>query len=725
MDYRNTTLRFVDLGLNLRDTPDKVGEGQWIDLTNVRSTQEGFITLREGNTLFVETLLAFPHTARRLDPATLIVGGGNFLFHNSDVYTDPVAGGVFSGFSGNPLSLVPFKAPDASAPWMFVGDSLVMKKADAAGNLYQWGGEAPNTVATAVAAGAGALNSSVAGAVTYRWRYIYRSSTSGARTNPSPLMPVGVALTNQQADVTCQGTNDPQFDQIELYRQGGVNTDATYRFVASATNTPGLVVIRDNVADSVAAVGEPLLLTRFRPFQSSVGGVQTTVALPYVWGPFQNFLLACGDPNRPGYLYWTNQADPDSADVVNNVQITSQVEELLNGFVYDLQPFVWSRENLYRIDYGVGVTTFRGTPTACGRGLATPWAFCVGPQIFFLSQDGIYVTDGRSPAVSITEENLRPIFNGLAVGEYTPVDFDEPTVLRLSWAGQELYFTYQDTAGEQQVLSWHAQYKRWRRWSYDLAVAPGFFYDDENQAQIRILLPTSGGVGQIVTTALTDAGSTIEARAQTGYFDFGAPQTLKVFGNVIVDADPTNGDIEVEVFFDNGDVVGPTFTLTGTGRQKFPLDLADTYAYNVSFVFSFGTGAAVFPAASLYQAEVQWHQDEERVGHWQYPATTHGLSGWQQLRDGYIDLDSTGVVRLTVTIDGSQVDTYDIPSTGGLRLKRYVKFAPRKGKVFEYELNGVAGATFLLYGEDCELRLKPWNTNLGYALLSPFKGSAA
>jgi hypothetical protein len=716
VDYTNSTFRCAQLGLDLRDVNDTVREGYWVRLNNVTSSQEGFLTLRDGTVTFVETLGAAtgPHSVRRLDPTTLIIGAGFSLFRNSTLYIDTATGVIFLGFSGNPLSMVSYKAPGSDDPWMFIGDSLVLKKVAADGRMYQWGGEPPSVTASAVTGGAGLLNSSVAGAVTYRWRYIYHSSTSGARTNPSPEMPTGLSAVSQQAVVTTQGSNDPQFDTIELFRTGGVNTDGTYRLVGTATNTPGPVVIIDNVPDSSAAVAEPMLTDRFRPFQSVLAGAQVTVPLPYIW-PFQNFILGVGDTNRPGYLYWTNPGEPDSADVFNNVQITPQSEPLIAGFTYEKQPFTFSRDNLYAIEYGIGVTTFRGALTACGRGLSSPWAYSAnGPLIYFLSGDGIYATDGQSPAQSITEKSLRPIFNGLAVGNFQPVDFTDEAALRLWWAGQELYFTYKDTAGEQHTLIWHSAYDRWR--SLTSQVPMTLVYEDENQAQTRVFTSLGPGLATFDPSATTDAAQTFSANVRTGSLDFGKPQTLKEFGNIIIDADPAGRTIVVTPLYDAETVTGASFTLSGTGRQKFPVDLGDIYAYSVAFDFAWSGGEQ-----KLYQFDLLLHLDEERIGHWEYPHTSHGLSGWQQLRDGYLALNSTGVVTMTVESD-DKVDTYTIPSTAGQRRKLYVKFRPRKGKVFRYSLDG---GPFLLYGDDCELRLKPWNTNLGYAMLSPFKGGGA
>jgi hypothetical protein len=75
-------------------------------------------------------------------------------------------------------------------------------------------------------------------------------------------------------------------------------------------------------------------------------------------------------------------------------------------------------------------------------------------------------------------------------------------------------------------------------------------------------------------------------------------------------------------------------------------------------------------------------------------------------------------VTLTQVVDGT-THTYTIPSTSGERRKVYVKFDPVKGKVYQWKLD--SASNFRLYGEECELRMKPWNEEIGYKSVSPFE----
>jgi hypothetical protein len=110
--------------------------------------------------------------------------------------------------------------------------------------------------------------------------------------------------------------------------------------------------------------------------------------------------------------------------------------------------------------------------------------------------------------------------------------------------------------------------------------------------------------------------------------------------------------------------------------------------------------------------------DEEAIVHWEFPETSHGFSGWQQVRDLYIAGRFTIDADLIVSIDGTEY-SYTIPSTGGARLKQHIWLQPKKGKMFRYITN--SSVPFRIYGEDCEVRVKPWNTALGYQLISPFR----
>lgn len=707
-DYNNLSFRIVDVGLDLRDVNDKVKEGQWVRLKNAESTQEALLTTRKGRALLVNTgVAANVHTIKRLDDFALLIGVGTRLFANSTEYVYPTP-----EFSANPLSIAVMQPESSPNVWGYIADSNVMRKVDSDGHYFKWGITGGMNAVTVTIGGAGGLNSSVPGAVGYDWRVVYTSSLTGARSNPTPIMPAKVTVVNQSANVSVSASLDPQVDGIEVYRRGGVIPNQ-WRLTTTGPNTTGVIV--DSNADADIATALPLSISNDVPF-TTVGGdgnAITEVAMPYIAGPFLGkYILACGDPVRPGFLHWTNAGEPDGAASTNNVQVTSPAEPLIGICLFLGTPYVFTRDNLYGIDYGQTGLTFRGRLTSCGRGMAAPWAFAVGPEIYFWSQDGIYATSGDAPANSISEA-IRPIFRGEDVGTFKAVDYSAQGSLRLQYAGQLLHVFYKDTSGDNQHLIWDSQYDRWRQVEMNEQV-PTSIYDDENQHQVRTYIGTN--VGKVLEIGGSDdVGLAIDVNARTGSMDFDAPQTFKELGNIIVDANPQGGTITITPYTEAEEVALTPIMLTGTGRQKWARSLNDTYCHSVAFDFAWSEGA------TIYQFELLWRMDEEAVRHWEFPETTHGLGGWQHLRDGYITVRSSAPLTLTVTVDGTPYTATFRASTntGGARRKLYFDMPPTKGKVFRYSID--SEADFRLYGEDCELRLKPWNTALGYQLVSPFR----
>jgi hypothetical protein len=714
-DYRNFTFRLVDAGLNLRDAPDKVNEGKWVRLANVGTPQEAEISARPGTDLVATTDPTTPlHTIKRLDSNTLILGHGQRLSTQAETL-------ILSGLSGNILSVIPFKPIGASETWAYIGDSDQMIKVHADGSVFQWGIDPPAAGTTVTLDGAGGLDSSVAGASAYDWIATYASSRTGAEGNGSPASSFSVTGAGIAVLVSVAPSTDPQVDEVRFYRRGGTLND-DYLLSGTAVNNPALTTItyRDARADSEIFLAQPLSRAKFRPFVSvdANGTTAYAVPLPYLAGPaFGKYIVGVGDPHRPGYFYWTNIEDPDSADAFNNVQVTAPSEPLIVVKIYNGQPYTFSRDNAYAMDVDPNVGTFQGRKLPLGRGAASPFAVAVGPLMFVASNDGIYKTGGDDSGVSITEDSLRPLFHGYEVEGYKPIDFASPQFIRLYYAGQDLHFLYRDVDGGRQHLVWSSIYERWQA-SVESSIIDIAVYGDENSALGTVFLGgLDGSLYQRSVNAITDGGTNFTVTARTGFLDFGAPQTFKEFGNLIVDADCDGATVTITPILDNdaSQTLTP-LTITGTGRQKYSLPLPDVYAHSIGFEFSFLSGHAT----KIYQFELLWRMDEEGVRHWEQPDTSFQLEGWLMLRDGYVTARSTSDLTFTMEIDGV---TYPMSwrngsNTGGTRRKLYFNAPPVKGKLYRPIIN--SSEDFRIYGEDCELRVKSWNTNLGYQLVTPF-----
>ncbi len=149
--YREDPNAFDAIGIDLNRPVDSLKPGKWSWLKNVRSYQAGTLQPREGTTLIddVTSGQTPAHSLRRLnDPAnstwTLIAGAGTHLGFGQATFSD-----IDSGYSGNPLALVPWKPKDSPKPFMYIGDSSRMRKIAVSGAVDNIG-YAPPTVAPGV-----------------------------------------------------------------------------------------------------------------------------------------------------------------------------------------------------------------------------------------------------------------------------------------------------------------------------------------------------------------------------------------------------------------------------------------------------------------------------------------------------------------------------------------------------------------------------------------------
>lgn len=341
--------------------------------------------------------------------------------------------------------------------------------------------------------------------------YRYRSSQTGAVSNPSPANRGGLIPRRQDVLLTPVVSADPQVDRIDWFRIGGALSEYTYFGTGPNTTTP----FRDRYMDASITGGEIISYDNFQPWPLQdlprtgtcdaagtairrtsgdafntawapgsvilVNGRATTLyasptsasilhvtdsvgygsGLEYVlpgptlmsqklgrcWGPYQNFYFACGDQINPGTLYWTNGNNIEATSDANSLIVTSPSEPLMNGGVQNAFAFVFSSEDLYMLRTD-GSGLIRADKTPCGRGLWTPWSFCIAPEgIYFLAKDGLFLTAWGSPAEPVHMPDLRNVFpkDGIA-GEVTnnipAPDMSQSTRLRLSYIAGLLYFDY-------------------------------------------------------------------------------------------------------------------------------------------------------------------------------------------------------------------------------------------------------------------------------------------
>lgn len=639
-------------------------------------------------------------------------------------------------------------------------------------------------------------------------------------------------LTNQSANVCVTPSPYPQHTFINLYRRGGSLPDA-WRLVGQSQVSSlsagscggGMLLINDNVSDTTLSTSTILLLDNNQPVSSVTVQVQP---LAFIWGPvgYDVRVLGCGDPARPESVYFSKPGNADSWPPENYVEVSQPGTPIIAGCAFNTRNFAFSREAIYELIEGLGTgATFTPFRTPSAHGLFSPWALAVGPAMFFVAKDGVYMSTGGQET-SIVENDIKPLFPtydtpGQSVNGYEAVDMTQPNAMRLTYHNDELYFVYAGaTTGTQQILVYDLLKKRWRAMSTSCGVSEiysepntvssllygtnaGVVYQaggtaDPTELDIiasagittiaaatsftsgtfyaRLVRYTSAGavaisyeaaltlsatVGvqvvipqppagtlywrlflgsmagaeanytqfteplasrTIVITALgtagtlptTNASNAIACLLRTGAHDQGAPLNQKQYGNVLMDLNPgaatSTSPVTITPYI-NGEVHAESaLTVTGTGRQQVPLDLSDFFAFNTEYEVSWSQTALVSP--TLFQYDTLWFAEPVQVTHWQAQPTSFSFPGFMHVRDCYIAIRSTSTVTLTVIVDSVLTLTYVLPSTNNQRLKQYIQLDSNKGLMYQFSLD--ATASFRVYEEDLEIRVKPWLGVLGY-----------
>ncbi|MFZ0706258.1 MAG: hypothetical protein WAM71_11685, partial [Candidatus Korobacteraceae bacterium] len=196
-------------GMNTVEAPDLLKPGQYAYLQNCRKLLGGRITARPpvGDNLLASPLPdGVTSVTRMKDP---YMGAPGYVFiegANGKMYVG--ASQVAHGLSGNPLSFLPYRPPASPQPWCYVADPSLtvsidnpsyagytgpicgMLKVRSDGTCYKTGVEEPQAAAVVTSPGGGS-NSIV-------YRYTYRSTVTGATSNPSPeSLPVVNGGSNQ------------------------------------------------------------------------------------------------------------------------------------------------------------------------------------------------------------------------------------------------------------------------------------------------------------------------------------------------------------------------------------------------------------------------------------------------------------------------------------------------------------------------------------------------
>jgi hypothetical protein len=370
-------------------------------------------------------------------------------------------------------------------------------------------------------------------------------------------------------------------------------------------------------------------------------------------------LFACGDTVNPGRIYFTTRGTENAASA-NFVDVCGPTEPLQGCKSYNGYVAVPTSES-----WQVGRAStdpsnpFVFTKTSVGQGLLAPWAWDVGPLIFFISRNGIMATD-LGPAQSLSDKDLYPFLphdgqGGLSINGYPAPDITKTTQLRLCYAKQGwLYFDFQDLAGSTNSLAFNLLNPSWHYDHYNPAVA--LHYQQETPNSIAVLCACVDGTIQFLSsTQAADTGGPINCHVRLRADNFGDFRPQKQFGDFILDCDGSSAAVTATLLANNW------FTQIATGqynsfRVLTPVDVDEGFGAlwtNAALDITWSGQATLFQydIAAILKPE----QTVLRATDWIDLGAMYWLQGLR------ITADTGGVTR-TITV---QYDGFPIPTQAG------------------------------------------------------------
>ncbi len=223
-DYQRLPERFFYQGMQLLPQ-DALTEGKQAWALNMRSYQEGTLTVREGwSAVSSAPVEANPvHSLFRLDDTTpyATIPAQRFAAADQTLYAGVVTPGsvafnsVLSGFSGNPLTGVVSTPWDSPRPYLYLGDSLQLRKVNSDLDDYPVGIASPPDEPEATYAAIQTTYLNTVGVAAW--------SSYGVATPPSPsALPVTARISTTVDEILYDLGSNPSMASIALVDMTGI-----------------------------------------------------------------------------------------------------------------------------------------------------------------------------------------------------------------------------------------------------------------------------------------------------------------------------------------------------------------------------------------------------------------------------------------------------------------------------------------------------------------------
>lgn len=175
--------------------------------------------------------------------------------------------------------------------------------------------------------------------------------------------------------------------------------------------------------------------------------------------------------------------------------------------------------------------------------------------------------------------------------------------------------------------------------------------------------------------------------------------------------------LEVNTFGQNKEL---NLQADGTTFATILVNTPDRRVVEYAFPQASGRILRVSPADSvdymLYTYRWIFDQEPQFLTRWETQEQGHGIDGWHYPLYAHLTLRSTAAVTLTISAlreDGTSTAlSYQVPSTGGAKLKQFVPLQMQKGILFKYLFT--SSVAFMLYQEESYVEVQPWGAQASH-----------
>jgi hypothetical protein len=242
------------------------------------------------------------------------------------------------------------------------------------------------------------------------------------------------------------------------------------------------------------------------------------------------------NPNQGGQnkntVRFSSATNPLAWDGYEYVDLTpGDGEEIMGMVTWGSYVFVFKKTRFF-VFYGtslggnsLGVPNFDFRTIDAGVGLAAPQSLCVAPDgVYFLSEKGIYRTDGGPP--QLVSSLLDPLFTGdlpLLYGG-NAVNYGAISKARMTFYRQQIFVALPtgSSSDNNTLLVFDPRFGWWSIWNIPCAALSPIQLSTIGGSLVFARATGNQIFGRLLASATTDAGAAFTARVKYGFLDYGS-----------------------------------------------------------------------------------------------------------------------------------------------------------------------------------------------------------